>query len=574
MKKIVFILAIAGLALASCTQFKPETTDKNFKKPVAPFVVITEQTETSISFQVNPAEKTLWFAYTVLEGEASASVSGSKILSIKTGGLAEDCLEYSKSGDIVVDIDDLERGTTYTIYTVSTSEIGVESEVRTYEFTTEDTELPSVVETATEEEIFQVLFSEDVILDEQLEPTGACYAINDLNGAVKEVDVLVEVEGNIATFTVVNEMFPGSYYTIDCPEGLFVDANGNKLPAITSTITGEEEPGKPKGKGFIGHISNENFNLEIYGGEPVEIVTDLMSPIWIAVPKTFIYAKYDNTLPGSIVYDYTSPDGAHSVTTYPFANFPNYGWNGTYNCALTYPNVKSYTGRPDPTPGSYLTITIPEGFLIDIYGNVSNEFVIGPFLYAFDFTLDDILGTYVQSGESMFGSSYDESDFDITIAESDDAELGNIMITSFYGFDGIKIYGTFVETTGSVVFHAEQTYIGYGVDNEKGKYYEYYIDGCDGKSFIDDVTFNITQAGILSSEEMAWGVIYDIYNIPEGGISEITDEDYVDYDYNFFYVDATLKSNGTNSISPLRLSSPKGHVNKGEKIAFERKCKK
>ena len=552
MKKIIFILAIAGLALASCTQFKEETTSKDFKKPIAPFVVVTEQTETSISFQVNAADNSFWYAYTVLAG-SKESVSGSKILSVKTGGLAEACKEFSKEKSADVKIEGLSRGTTYTIYTVSTSSNGVESEVRATEFTTEDTQIPSIAADATEENVYQILFSEAVSVAEGLAPTAKYYAEN--KGELGDAEVEVEVEGKIATFVITTKLFAGTYYTISYPEGLFVDDHGNKIKAMESSFTGVKN-GEPQGKGLIGHISNENFDLEIYGGEDVEVVTSMSNPIWIAVPEDFIYYKYDNTLPGTIEYDYTSAAGAHSVITYPFSGFPNYGWNSTYNCALSYPNYAAYTGRPDPEAGSWITITIPEGFLIDIYGNVSNEFVIGPFLFAFDFEVSDICGKYVQNGESMFGASYDEEDFELTIEESDKEEAGNIMITSFYGCDDIAIYGTFEPTTGSVEFALGQEYIGEYADEEKGILYVYYIDGCDGKSFVHDISFKFNQVGVLASEDIAWGVIYDRYAIPEGGVEAVTDDDYIDYDYNFFYIDAKLSNSGVKSVkyAPRKLS--------------------
>ena len=565
MKKIVFILAIAGLALASCTQFKEETTSKDFKKPIAPFVVVTEQTETSISFQVNAADNSLWYAYTVLAG-SKESVSGSKILSVKTGGLAEACKEFSKEKSAEVKIEGLSRGTTYTIYTVSTSSNGVESEVRATEFTTEDTQIPSIADDATEENIYQVLFSEPVSLTEGLAPSAKFYAEN--KGELGEAEVEVEVEGRVATFVITTELFAGSYYTISYPEGLFVDDHGNKIEAMVSSFTGVKD-GKPQGKGLIGHISNENFDLEIYGGEDVEVVTSMSNPIWIAVPEDFIYYKYDNTLPGSIEYDYTSAAGAHSVTTYPFSGFPNYGWNGSYNCALSYPNVAYYTGRPDPEAGSWITITIPEGFLIDIYGNESNEFVIGPFLYAFDFTLDDIVGTYVQSGTSIW-NGYDEEDFELTIEESDDEEKGNIMITSFYGFDDIAVYGNFEGSTGKLTFHIdseEGEYLGYIVDEENNLLYDYIMLARDPKGWVDDVVMNVTKSGVFQSEEYRWGYYFFVYNIPDGGIEAITNEDMVGSDYNFFYIDAQRNSSGIKAKSI-------GNPVKGEKIVFERKCKK
>ena len=148
------------------------------------------------------------------------------------------------------------------------------------------------------------------------------------------------------------------------------------------------------------------------------------------------------------------------------------------------------------------------------------------------------------------------------------------MITSFYGFDNLKVYGNFGETTGVVSFNFNEENIGYLVDNDKGYYYDYFIYGCDGNQFLKSIEFSFTQPGILESEDFGWGVIYDIYQIPAGGISEITEDDYIGYDYNFFYIDATRKSNGTNSISPLRLKAPKSHFNKGEQIAFEHKCRK
>ena len=217
MKKIIFILTIAGLALASCTQFKEETTSKDLRKPIAPFIVMTDQTETSVSFQINPADKTLWYAYTVLEGKADASVTASKILAVKTGGLVEASKNYAKDGDSVVEVKNLSRNTTYTIYTASTSENGVESTVTTKEFTTEDTESPSPLDDYTEEKIYMVLFSENVSLTEGLAPTAQYWAANTPSAPIGEAEVAVEVDGNIATFAILSNLPAGAFYTISYP---------------------------------------------------------------------------------------------------------------------------------------------------------------------------------------------------------------------------------------------------------------------------------------------------------------------------------------------------------------------
>ncbi|MBR1887377.1 MAG: hypothetical protein IJ813_02800 [Bacteroidales bacterium] len=544
MKKTLSILGAAALValVAACTRFPDEGTTKDLSAPAAPVVTIDRQTETSVAFTVAPAAGTGYYSYALLSG-AKKSVNANSLLAVNLGGIAEDIANYATDTSVSDGADKLSRNATYTIYAVAASVNGVLSEVTAVEFTTGDTAIPESASASTSGNVIQLSFSEPVTLVEGKEATASYFAENQsLEEPVGPANVVTEVSGNTVTFTVTldgeNPLPAGALFNVEYPEGLFVDALGNKVEALESPFFLDDK-GEIDNEGLGGKIANEDFDLKIYNDEVVEVVSNLQNPIWIAVPEDFIYFKYDNSLIGSIVYEYVSA-GVKTVTTYDFSGFPNYGWNGSYNCALTYPNVEYYTGRPDPTPGSHVTITIPAGFLTDIYGNKSNEFVIGPFLFAYDFTEESIIGTYTISGNSIFGATYNEEDFTLTISASDDPEKGNVMISSYYGFEDTAIYGTFDTNTGKLTFPTNQIF---GEEIYQEYYFIYYFYATDGKSFLNSLDLDVKQAGVLQSDALYIGYIYDYYALPaSGNPADLTEDDYIDYDYNFFAIDTQRES--------------------------------
>ena len=553
MKKYIILLSAALLAIAGCAKFEHETPTARVYVD-APVITKTALSDHSFSVTITPAAGTAYYSYALVAGQA-ASVDSIKVFKTTlTGSLDKGTVKYSEAQSLELTYDEMDSKTYYTIYAASSSEQGSVGSVSSLTLFTSDTEVPEIEDYDASGSVVMITFSDAVEYDESALVEVAYYAVNDDNYAEVEGfnwplktaygygSAEVSVNGKIATITL-SDVPVGAYYTISFPEGTFYDSFDNPCPAVDSyCFDRREDAGTDYAYdwyyGIYGQNPNEDFELSIYGdeeGEGVSVISTMSDPIWIAVPDDFIYYAYDADATGTIVYE-TEEEGHSSVDTYEIGyGYPSYGfgWNGTYNCALSYPNAgEYYTGRPDPARGSYVTITIP-AFLEDIYGNENAEFVIGPFLYSYGFTLDDVVGTYDYAGATVFSGKADEP-CTWVIAESDDPDQGNVMFTSIFGYDDVKVYADFDGDCGtlSIVTDAESNYIDTVVypDTEYGYVtYELYTWAYYG----DLTTFSMTASHTFTDVDDYIGYIYYAYASDADG--NYTEDDYLSYGYNMFY---------------------------------------
>jgi len=436
MNKRILAAVSMLLAFAACTTFETEAP-LAVVEATAPGITISGAGDTSFTATIAAAEGTGFYSYAIFAGEANEGINATNLLKGKVGGIYSGVVDYSKNASTTVEAKNLDRNTTYTVYAVAASEQGTIGEVVYKSVTTSDSENPSPKSATYANGVFTLTFSEPVIYVEGKTATAAYYAVNTPSSAeydiksnipVGTVDVEVAASGDKATFKIDLSKVPdGAYLAVSYPAGTFKDVTGNECAALTSGygVSG----GQLASSGLTGRVPVKAFNLKLYEEGPLEMVSNLASPIWIAVPETFVYFKSDTSLKGSFEIK-----GATYTKTYEFTGFPDYGWNGTYNCALTYPFVSGYTTTHEaPIPGDNVTITIPAGFLTDIYGNTSNEFVIGPFLYSYGYTRSDFLGTYSISATTQYAGP--QSGEGIIIAPDSESE------------DGVLIYNLFEHTT-------------------------------------------------------------------------------------------------------------------------------
>lgn len=537
MKKYLIILSAAFLALTGCMQFEPETVlDKDSVS--TPSITVDAVKDQGFTVTISPASGTGFYSYAVVPGDAK-EVSANTVFKLGvSGSLDKGTVNSADKSSITLTYDELDMNALYTVYAVAASELGCIGDVASTTIQTSDTKNPGIEGdpdiTGTK---VVITFSEDVKYTEGV--SVKYYAINSKdilsNTPAGEVeDAKVSVSGPIVTIDC-GTMPDGANYAISYPDGAFVDNVGNACPGMESGF--EEKDGKPAGFGITGRKPTKAFDLDIFGGTPVTVVTKMADAIWLSIPEDCQIYGFDYSVPGSIKYE-TEEEGHSLVETFDiFGGAPTfgYGWNGSYKCALTYPNAgEAMTGRPDPARGSMVTLTIPS-FLTDIYGNKNAEFVIGPFLYSYGFKTSDIIGTYKVSGKSAYGAEYDEDPWTFTIEESDDKELGDIMITSYYGFDDVAIYGEFDGDFGTAHFPIDFEPLGGFVEDDI--YYDFYTFSyySTSKEGGEGITFTMVKSGELADANDYPGYYYEMYAMPESGdLEDITDDDFINYDYNVF----------------------------------------
>ena len=549
MKKYIILLSAALLAIAGCAKFEHETPTARVYVD-APSIEVTEVADSSFTVLITPATGTGYYSYAVMEGKA-AVLDSMKLFKCGVSGTMEaKTINYAEKASYSLTVENLVQDSYYTVYAVSSSTQGGVGSVVSKTILTGDSYIPEITDIASKDTVVTITFNEDIFLDEDAVVEVNYYAVNDTDDAFFDEDGIktprgageaeVIVKGNVATISC-SGIPAGAYYTVSYPDGLFYDAVENACEGVESFFYRlydvEEEEYFEDYFGISGRRATEDFELSIYGdekGEGVTVVTAMSDPIWIAVPDDYIHFSYNAKATGTIVYE-TEEEGHSSVDTYEIGyGHPTYGFGwSSYNCALSYPNAgEYYTGRPDPARGSMVTINIPT-FLEDVYGNQNAEFVIGPFIYSYGFTLDDVVGTYDYAGTTVFSSKTDEP-CTWVIAESDDPDQGNVMFTSIFGFDKVNVYADFDCDCGtlSIVTDAESNYIDTDVypDGEGGYLaYEYYTWAYYG----DVTTFSMTASHTFTGVDDYIGYIYYVYTSDADG--NYTEDDYQGYGYNMFY---------------------------------------
>ena len=500
MKK--YLLSLLAVAVAfGCTKFEHEDPIA-VVNPSSPSITVGEVGETGFSATISAQAGTGFYSYAVLKGKAT-DLNPTNLLKVNyKSGPAAGTVDYAKSPSKTVTVEELDRNTVYTVYAVAASVQGTVGEVVYKEVTTGDNEKPGPKAIDYADYVLTATFNEPVTYKGK-RATANYYAVNTPKGAafniaenipVGTVNVTIEADGNTVTFAL--DTIPnGAYFAINYPEGTFEDAVGNPTPAMESKFFLDKD-GKLDGEGFVGRQDPVNFDLELAGDiDSIAIVKNLMEPIMMAAPEGFIFFKSENPEDGGYSIKY---DGGNEQHIYTQPGPYDFGWSAEDNLAYCFPNALS--GRPDPKGGDVVTISLPEGFLTDIYGNVNNTFVIGPFLYSFGYTLEDVIGYYNVEAYSYFQKK--TVTFPMVIEESDNEEEGNVMITTMFGAkldEDLHLYADFDGDSGTLTIPdrqplwalSEEEFIRFAVNGE------------------DYIVLSMPESGVLKDTGVWFGYYYD-----------------------------------------------------------------
>lgn len=555
MKKYLSIAAAAALVLAGCTEglYGPTPTPEPKVDAKGIDIQISEATDSSFVLTLTPEDTSaLFYSYAVVEGELK-NIDSTVLYAngYKEKAVASNIIKNSAPYSTTLTISELTPYSTYTVYAVASSSTGVVGTVASKSVKTSDNEAPTLVE----ESIFfdaiknvevgnvvAVEFSEPVALAENAEVTVKYYGIyssdhdilNDENIGTGSAEIIVK--GELVGF-VVSDIPAGAHYSVSFDEGTFVDAAGNKAEGLESRYLIYK--GTPAALGLVGRIDTESFS---FVADSVAAVVALTDGISLAFPEGVELGDYDKEVVASVCYEIGSEVRTYSDIA-PFAAGSNlYTLSPDLSSVIVTPNAKG-SERQDPVRGSIVTITIPEGWLYDIYGNPNAEYTVGPFIYSYGYEAESALyGTYVLSSVSGYASyGYGPYEDVITISKSDDAKKGNTLISGTLADAPVKIYADFDGVQGTLTISAWQEEVGsvedylydasgYPTVGEDGQYIvnEYPITLAltqDGRSFFDnDFGFDIpaphtlnwwyTNQAFLSILELDEdGDIYNVYDV-------------------------------------------------------------
>jgi len=556
MKKI-FSIAIAALALTACAEmYGPKQDSVPALEGQDIDITVKDVKDSSFTVVLAPKGEAAYYSYLVDESSEVEEVDPNDIYEVLYEGVAQGTVKYSKEKpSFTLQLKDLTPDTDYVIYAVAASVDGTVTKVATATAHTTDAGIPEIDDFEVDGNVAYILFADgDITYNEEMPITVRVYHDENISDDIYEdveaatVDpesISVEVLGNVAKIEIEG-LHAGAYFSVSYEEGTFTDATGNECPALESGFYWDEDEEELASEGICGRIDNEEFDLTFYNateendGNP-DLVTNLIDAIWLNVPEGFELGDTDASKLATVFYDngterheYDLPEG--------FNGGMLFGWS-IYKCPVIYPWGGTYAVIPEPARGSMVTITIPAGWLIDVWGNKNNELTIGPFLYSYGYTEDDVFGTYDLVYSSYFGGSYTgqfilgEADY-----EWDEEEEGepdpeyNIAILAGSDFGGLQfaydVYGWVDYDRGTITFPKGQTiYIGLEDYDEDGE------DDCYGAYVLIDynndesINFTVPTAGSLVLDSSAWLGAY-IYFL---------DEDFSAFDGSFYDLATSAK---------------------------------
>lgn len=466
MKKILYSLLALAATVAACTDFA-EDEKIDFAATDAPVVAATVVDDNTVSVSVTPKEGNVYYSYVLIAGPAKAL----KAETVLKGGYESDAvanekkepvaavLKASETKSVSFQVGGLKSNTAYTLYAVASNSQGVVSKLATSTAVTTDGTAPVLKKydfqsTATNLD-YVLEFDDPIAFTGKGTVTAHYYARHSKAGAdgnlveykkaVVPADSLVISGKNLYVSLDAAEAIPGAIVAISYTEGLVANLVGGRAEAFTDVTVSS----KLESKGLVASYKTQPFALGltedepkegsgIEGGEEEEPEVKLFSDWEELDMVTYSYNKYP--LAGVL------KAAKLSIETED-ANGRVVAYTGQ-QLKIAAANKLSVKIDEDPGFGSYVSYKIAAGSIVDIFGNTNSEFTAEKLYFcSYGYKLADVLGTYTVTGVAIkYGVPVS---YKLVIAETDDAEKGDLLITNFLGFEG-KLYVDFDPDNGTV----------------------------------------------------------------------------------------------------------------------------
>ena len=409
-------------------------------------ITVNSVEDNSATFTLTPKGESTYYSYLLDQSDAAEKLDSSKVLSVSYKSVAQGTVKWSENKSKSISVSGLQANSSYVIYAVAGSATGIPSAVVTATFKTSDKESPVVDADACEAGDSEVVlaFSEDVVKGVG-DITIKYYAL--YSSAIDEGKPLgivrgqvTDVKGSKATvaFTGVPD---GAFYTVDVAAGAFKDLVGNPCDALESTLYYDGESNSIVGANVYGRRSTKNFTI---GNADQTLITDWESEALTAdFGSSNLYATFNSRAEVSMSYVLGS-----KTTTFALTAGQDFGYSSSTGKVL-------FILPEEPERGSQVVVNVPAQTFVDFYGNVNAPWT-ATVAYAFDYTLETVLGTYNVDYSTCFNSGQDLSGTDVIVA-SDNAEKGNIMFTSLFGAPlSNPVYATFEPQLGEITIPSGQ----------------------------------------------------------------------------------------------------------------------
>ena len=484
MKKILTYMSVVVLAAGCAEMYGPEQESTPVVKSDGIEIALVSDdkadTDSTVTFKLTPKGEALYYSYAI---EASAQDSKPDSSVVYSGALqtavADSVIKWTaEKPSATITVKGLMPNTQYQIYAVAGSPTGVPSSVSVQPFKTTDNVAPAI-KSDYDANVLTISFPEAVTRNKDLPLTVKYYGVNTTNidtgipegeFQIPEDSIKVSGSGNSWTISIPvaaeeddeeeDEVTPpaegsaaegpvlpeGAIYTVDLPEGAFKDNAGNATEAVTSTVKYVDGQGIVP-SGIFGQ--NDASTYEFTEPEAASF-SDWEQPVVVASSGKFALSldyPFSNTAAATVVYKTGSKSITYTLT------------KGTDFEVLDDQNIAFYLPE-EPELGADVTISLAAGSVQDIYGNVNTAWT-ATMKYSYGYTMKDVYGTYSYS--CINGLTGQQNSGQMVITESDDPKYGNVMFTSFMGYDETFLYGTFDPVAGTL---SVETLQGFAIEGD------------------------------------------------------------------------------------------------------------
>lgn len=437
MKKIFTYLAVAALVAVACDDmYGPVETPTAPDKAGSVEIQIDTLGDDTLAFTLSPVGEVSYFSYFVAQGKAKP-VDSTAVYQCAYDGLLKGTFKAAKDSVVTLTLGELTPNTPYTIYAVAGSPQGIAGSVAVKEEVTSDriTIALADIDTEVNDSTVVLVFSEKVFLGEG-KVTATYYARNlgyEEMGTVEAVADSVIVEGN--TVTVQFAGLPhGADWAVSYPEGAFTDSAKNKVRALASGYSAEDEE-------MVGVYSRKDtvaFDLDEALAEEMQMFNDWKAAEFsVGVPCDSTIAA---TGAGAVTANYLTP--GHKLTI-DMTSGVDYLFS--YDPAEDKSSVVMYCPE-EPAFGTTVVFSFEQDAFQDIWGNPTKEAEYAT-LCAYDYTLETVLGTYdfkftsyiTGPGETTMTieALEGDEDFNVQITEIFDIECETPIVAHFEPASGV-----------------------------------------------------------------------------------------------------------------------------------------
>ena len=488
MKKIFTLISAAALLVACSDLYGPTESATPEVKSDGIDIEVKLVEDNAVTFTLTPKSEATYYSYLVDQSDVVEALDSASLFSVSYKSVAQGTIDWHLSKSKTLTVEGLAPNTPYVIYAVAGSSTGIPSSVASVTFQTSDKVAPRPARFSADSCVIKLVFSENIKKADG-EITAKYYALNDpefINGTPVGTVTGTVTEIKDATATIEFKLPAGAWYSVDVAEGAFEDYAGNKSVALASSAKLNSSTYEVEGTNIYAQNKLKEFSL---GKSDVTTMTDWNTPLMVDFGSEYGYGYTYSKKTGSATYYETG-----KTVTYDLTPNSDFGYVKSKGKVVVYLPA-------EPKRGSKVAVKIAAGTFEDYYGNTNAEWT-AEFKYAYDYKLEDVLGSYKSSYLTCFSNGDDIAEATDVIVKSNNEKKGNIMFTQLFGYKLAEpVYATFDTALGTISVASPQAMFVATIGGTD--YTMAFANGAvSGGSLVisaDPAVFNVPEAGKIEN---------------------------------------------------------------------------